>query len=105
MVIAGGCGLWLLLVGVWPMVIVGGCGLWLLLVGVAYGYILQVGVACGYYRWVWPYYSFSKDIGKPDVYIYTCCLGCVVLLCLVCLTLLASFFLPSHPSLRHEYYI
>ena len=23
------------------------------------------------------------------------CLGCVVLLCLVCLTLLASFFLPS----------
>ena len=28
------------------------------------------------------------------------CLGCVVLLCLVvCLTLLASFFLPSHLSL------
>ena len=30
------------------------------------------------------------------------CLGCAVLLCLVvCLTLLASFFLPSHLSLRH----
>ena len=27
------------------------------------------------------------------------CLGCAVLLCLVCLTLLASFFLPSHLSL------
>ena len=35
---------------------------------------------------------------------YTCrksdCLGCAVLLCLVCLTLLASFFLPSHLSLK-----
>ena len=33
----------------------------------------------------------------------TCdCLGCAVLLCLVvCLTLLASFFLPSHLSLKH----
>ena len=30
------------------------------------------------------------------------CLGCVVLLCfVVCLTLLASFFLPSHLSLKH----
>ena len=30
------------------------------------------------------------------------CLGCTVLLCLVvCLTLLASFFLPSHLSLKH----
>ena len=29
------------------------------------------------------------------------CLGCAVLLCLVvCLTLLASFFLPSHLSLK-----
>ena len=29
------------------------------------------------------------------------CLGCVVLLCLVvCLSLLASFFLPSHLSLK-----
>ena len=39
---------------------------------------------------------------------YTCTctctwyLGCAVLLCLVvCLTLLASFFLPSHLSLKH----
>ena len=33
----------------------------------------------------------------------TCdCLGCAVLLCLVvCLTLLASFFLPSHLSLKY----
>ena len=32
----------------------------------------------------------------------TDCLGCAVLLCLVvCLTLLASFFLPSHLSLKH----
>ena len=30
------------------------------------------------------------------------CLGCAVLLCLVvCLTLLASSFLPSHLSLKH----
>ena len=30
------------------------------------------------------------------------CLGCAVLPCLVvCLTLLASFFLPSHLSLKH----
>ena len=28
------------------------------------------------------------------------CLGCAVLLCLVCLTLLASFFLPSHLSFK-----
>ena len=28
-------------------------------------------------------------------------LGCVVLLCLVCMTLLASSFLPSHLSLKH----
>ena len=40
--------------------------------------------------------------------VYTCptrgssffCLGCAVLLCLVCLTLLVSFFLPSHLSLK-----
>ena len=31
------------------------------------------------------------------------CLGCAVLLCLVCLTLLASFFLPSHLSFRNMY--
>ena len=31
------------------------------------------------------------------------CLGCAVLLCLVCLTLLSSFFLPSHLSLKHVY--
>ena len=30
------------------------------------------------------------------------CLGCAVLL-VVCLTLLASFFLPSHLSLKHVY--
>ena len=30
------------------------------------------------------------------------CLGCALLLCVVvCLTLLASFFLPSHLSLKH----
>ena len=30
------------------------------------------------------------------------CLGCTLLLCVVvCLTLLASFFLPSHLSLKH----
>ena len=33
------------------------------------------------------------------------CLGCAVLLCLVCLTLLASFFLPSHLSLKHVHII
>ena len=34
------------------------------------------------------------------------CLGCAVLLCLVvCLTLLASFFLPSHLSLKHVHTI
>ena len=31
------------------------------------------------------------------------CLGCAVLLCLVCLTLLASFFLPSHLSFKNMY--
>ena len=35
-------------------------------------------------------------------YMYSDCLGCAVLLCLVvCSTLLASFFLPSHLSLKH----
>ena len=33
------------------------------------------------------------------------CLGCAVLLCLVCLTLLASFFLPSHFSFKNMYII
>ena len=34
------------------------------------------------------------------------CLGCAVLLCLVCLlTLLASFFLPSHLSFKNMYCI
>ena len=34
------------------------------------------------------------------------CIGCAVLLCLVvCLTLLASFFLPSRLSLKHVYII
>ena len=34
------------------------------------------------------------------------CLGCAILLCLVvCLTLLASFFLPSHLSLKHVLYV
>ena len=34
------------------------------------------------------------------------CLGCAVLLCLVvCLTLLASFFLPSHLSFKNMYYV
>ena len=31
------------------------------------------------------------------------CLGCAVLLCLVCLFDLACFFLPSHLSLKHVY--
>ena len=32
------------------------------------------------------------------------CLGCAVLICLVvCLTLLASFFLPSHLSFKNMY--
>ena len=31
------------------------------------------------------------------------CLGCAMLLCLVCLTLLAYFFLPSHLSLKRVY--
>ena len=34
------------------------------------------------------------------------CLGCAVLLCLVvCLNLLASFFLTSHLSLKHVLYV
>ena len=37
--------------------------------------------------------------GRHTVCMYM--LGCAVLLCLVCLTLLASFFLPSHLSLKH----
>ena len=35
-------------------------------------------------------------------YMYSDCLGCAVLLCLVvCLTLLACLFFPSHLSLKH----
>ena len=33
------------------------------------------------------------------------CLGCAGLLCLVCLTLLASFFLPSSSLIKHVLYI
>ena len=33
------------------------------------------------------------------------CLGCAVLLCLVCLALLASFFLPSHLSFKNMYIV
>ena len=41
-------------------------------------------------------YMYTFFLRKSD------CLGCAVLLCLVvCLTLLASFFLPSHLSLKH----
>ena len=36
----------------------------------------------------------------PRQLIFLDCLWCAVLLCLVCLTLLASFFLPSHLSLK-----
>ena len=41
---------------------------------------------------------------KMKMYVYTClrksdCLGCAVLLCLVCLSDLACFFLPSFSSL------
>ena len=43
---------------------------------------------------------------EVHVHLCTCdCLGCTVLFCLVCLfvclTLLASYFLPSHLSLKH----
>ena len=38
------------------------------------------------------------------VAIYTCdCLGCAVLLCLVCLFDLACFFLSSHLSFKNMY--
>ena len=55
--------------------------------------------------------GYTITILSSNVYIYprqlifirkSDCLGCAVLLCLVvCLTLLASFFLPSHLSLEH----
>ena len=48
------------------------------------------------------YRGSSYFLGK-----LTACFGCVVLLCLkivVYLTLLASFFLPSHLPLKHVYY-
>ena len=36
------------------------------------------------------------------MYMYSDCLGCAVFLCIVvCLTLLTSFFCPSHLSLKH----
>ena len=44
-----------------------------------------------------PNQGSSNSLRKSD------CLGCAVLLCLVCLTLFASFFLPSHLSLKHVY--
>ena len=51
----------------------------------------------------------SKPVAVIGIYLYMYiflrkndCFGCAVLLCLVvCLTLLASFFLPSHLSLKH----
>ena len=67
------------------------------------------------------YNSTELDLRRPESFRYTYavlhmwqliflrrsdCLGCVVLLCLVvCLTLLASFFLPSCRSLKHVTYI
>ena len=43
--------------------------------------------------------SFFLHVGKV-----TSCLGCAVFYCLVvCLTLFASFCLPSHLSLKHVY--
>ena len=44
-------------------------------------------------------YSVLIFLRKSD------CLGCIVLLCLVCLTLFASFFLPSHLSLKHVHFM
>ena len=47
--------------------------------------------------------SFWSTITKsvlPEAYIHV---GCAVLLCLVCLTLLAFFFLPSHLSFKNMY--
>ena len=40
-----------------------------------------------------------KAAAAKSVHVYM--LGCAVLLCLVCLTLLASFFFPSYLSLKH----
>ena len=59
------------------------------------------------------FHSLSTSYGRihgawvripPKAAHFSDCLGCAVLLCLVvCLTLLASFFLPSHLSLKHVY--
>ena len=67
-----------------------------------------------------PMHLYKMDIIYTCMYTCTCpeaarqlillrksdCLGCAVLLCLVvCLTLLASFFLPSHISLKHVHIV
>ena len=52
------------------------------------------------------YYSENLGLENPHGQCMYICLGCAVLLCLVvCLTLLASFFLPSHLSLKHVQYM
>ena len=46
---------------------------------------------------------FSKEFHCIYIYVRTC-IGCAVLLCLVvCLTFLASSFLLSHLSLKHNF--
>ena len=47
-------------------------------------------------------FSYTRAAHKLLV-THTCTCGCAVLLCLVCLTLLASFFLPSHLSFKNMY--
>ena len=57
------------------------------------------------------YQEVCKQVTNCDKFIQHCmvCIachvhvGCAVLLCLVCLTLLASFFLPSHLSFKNMY--
>ena len=49
-------------------------------------------------------FSYTRAAHKLLVtHTCTCTCGCAVLLCLVCLTLLASFFLPSHLSFKNMY--
>ena len=45
--------------------------------------------------------NIMGDLGYPQTYMYTCVLCCFALF--VCLTLLASFFLPSHLSFKNMY--
>ena len=67
-------------------------------------HVLRCKLKCNYmYMYMHVQYQERRVLWvrvPPEAAHFSDCLGCAVLLCLVvCLTLLVSFFLPSHLSL------